>query len=731
MCNKFIQLNNKYPMQTKVSIKNILIPVIILTLVLITNPSFSPKAYSTGTWTQTSWVGGSGQTSWSDATKYNTTGGDGVFVSSNAGQITMRIYASHAIGQQDLTTVTANQGGSVGANTMSFATSVSRGGSMYVSADGKIFLADTSNHRVLIWNSIPTSNNVSADVVIGQASFTVVSANRGGSVADNTLNYPTGVYSDGTKLYITDTGNNRVLIYDTIPTSDGASANWVVGQPNMTSSTANNGGRGANTLNLKMGIGTPYWGSVYVTGGKLFISDSANHRVLIYDTVPTSNGVSANWVIGQLNMTSGTANQGGTAGAGTLSKPADVSSDGTKLFIVDNANNRVLIYNTIPTTQAEADAGANVVIGQPDMASSTGNNGGIGANTLVVPYSIYFNGTKLYISDYGNNRVLVYNSVPTENNASADETLGQANFTSDLSTLGSGPDVFVIPDSYAYVFLQPRGFFQNSSFRLILTQNRIKVHSLTTAHSSTLTSSIYDSGVPYTIWGPLSYTATLPTNTSVSFEVSTTGGASWQTVSNYTQQTFGPSQTVQYRATLSNTDGISTPILQDVSVAYQVFEGVTPGSGASSTSSGQASSSSSSSSSTPTPLASPEPTADAGTPSPAPTPSPSLTASPEATLTPSPAQSAQVSPVPSTTPASLFTKNLYFGLTDREVRILQQSLNNIGFKISTGWGSPGYETEFFGPKTYQSVLTFQKTYNIPQTGYFGPLSRAKMNELIK
>ncbi|MEK7120303.1 MAG: peptidoglycan-binding domain-containing protein, partial [Patescibacteria group bacterium] len=118
-------------------------------------------------------------------------------------------------------------------------------------------------------------------------------------------------------------------------------------------------------------------------------------------------------------------------------------------------------------------------------------------------------------------------------------------------------------------------------------------------------------------------------------------------------------------------------------------------------------------------------------PSPAPTPSPSLTASPEATLTPSPAQSAQVSPVPSTTPASLFTKNLYFGLTDREVRILQQSLNNIGFKISTGWGSPGYETEFFGPKTYQSVLTFQKTYNIPQTGYFGPLSRAKMNELIK
>ena len=37
-------------------------------------------------------------------------------------------------------------------------------------------------------------------IVLGQTNWTNSSANQGGSVAANTLNYPTCVYSDGSKF---------------------------------------------------------------------------------------------------------------------------------------------------------------------------------------------------------------------------------------------------------------------------------------------------------------------------------------------------------------------------------------------------------------------------------------------------------------------------------------------------------------------------------------------------
>ena len=37
--------------------------------------------------------------------------------------------------------------------------------------NGKLYIADTQNHRVLIFNSIPTANGAAADVVLGQPDF--------------------------------------------------------------------------------------------------------------------------------------------------------------------------------------------------------------------------------------------------------------------------------------------------------------------------------------------------------------------------------------------------------------------------------------------------------------------------------------------------------------------------------------------------------------------------------
>ena len=50
---------------------------------------------------------------------------------------------------------------------------------------------------------------------------------------------------------------------------------------------------------------------------------------------------------------------------GTVS--ADLSSDGSKLLVCDKDNNRVLIWNTVPTTNGQP---ADVVVGQTDFTSS-------------------------------------------------------------------------------------------------------------------------------------------------------------------------------------------------------------------------------------------------------------------------------------------------------------------------------------------------------------------------
>ncbi len=48
------------------------------------------------------------------------------------------------------------------------------------------------------------------------------------------LRGPQGVWIQNGQLFIADTQNDRVLIYNKIPTTNGAAADIVLGQPNMT-----------------------------------------------------------------------------------------------------------------------------------------------------------------------------------------------------------------------------------------------------------------------------------------------------------------------------------------------------------------------------------------------------------------------------------------------------------------------------------------------------------------
>ena len=70
-----------------------------------------------------------------------------------------------------------------------------------------------------------------------------------------------------------------------------------------------------------------------------------------------------------------------------------------------------------------------------------------------------------------------------------------------------------------------------------------------------------------------------------------------------------------------------------------------------------------------------------------------------------------------TTGTYCFNTDLYQGLTSNDVRNLQ-----IVLRVTPTTG-------YFGSITNSAVKRFQAQYGIPQTGYVGPLTRAKLNEL--
>lgn len=313
--------------------------------------------------------------------------------------------ADVVLGQADFSIGDANRGGAAAANTIS--------GSAQVSSGGR-FITDSGNNRVLGYTNQPTVSGQAADFVLGQADF----VSTGSGTTASTMDSPRSCAVNGQRVFVVDQSNNRVLMWDTLPTTNGTAATRVLGQPDFVTSTS---GASATAMNSPFGC--------FSVGNRLIVADLGNHRVLIWNTIPTSNGQAADLVLGQADFVSNAANRGGAIAANTLAGPASVWSDGTRVVVCDAFNNRVLIWQTFPTTNGQA---ADIVIGQPDMASGTANNGGLSASSIALPAGVCGNDTQLYIGDTSNNRVLVFETFPVANNPVADTVLGQGDFLHNM-----------------------------------------------------------------------------------------------------------------------------------------------------------------------------------------------------------------------------------------------------------------------------------------------------------
>ena len=310
--------------------------------------------------------------------------------------------------------------------------------SVKVSAKGVVAVASQNADRVLLWKQPPLDpNEISlgdADIIIGQSQWESKQWEDDDVVLDGAGNI--AFSPDGNMLAISCRGTNRVLIYKSmdklyeiaeqrkqaggVPFIKATDADIVLGRPDFN--------KNRNVLPASDRTFNDPKGLLFTDDGKFLVCDGGNSRVMIFNEIPESHFASADVVLGQPDFTSNT----GALGRDKLNDPSSlaIANDG-RLIVADAQNSRVLVYNSIPNSNA---ARADIVIGQQDFISG---DWGSGPKNFSWPYGVAVDANnRLAVAEFGSNRVVVYNEIPRTNYAAADVVLGQPNFNTKYNKGG-------------------------------------------------------------------------------------------------------------------------------------------------------------------------------------------------------------------------------------------------------------------------------------------------------
>jgi sugar lactone lactonase YvrE len=295
-----------------------------------------------------------------------------------------------------------------------------------ISADGsKLFVVDTSKNRILQIDLTTATNNVT--VLAGSGD--VGSLDATGPLA--TFRLPNGIVLSGANLYVSDSGNNLIRKIDVsthvvttfagsvvVPsdingigvsskfsfpygiTTDGTnlyvadSGDWLIRKIVISSGVVTNLA-GSNPLSVPFGTSDArgeaailnYPFGITTDGTNLYVADTGNNtiRQIVIAT-------------GDVTTLAGSGAVGSTDGIGTaasFNQPVGITTDNTNLYIADTGNHKIrqiVISTGVVTTMAGSGA--------------TGSSDGTGAAaSFRNPAGVTVSGNQLYIADSGNNKI--------------------------------------------------------------------------------------------------------------------------------------------------------------------------------------------------------------------------------------------------------------------------------------------------------------------------------------
>ena len=268
-------------------------------------------------------------------------------------------------------TVAAFAGGALPENVAGTSASLSTVGGMAIDHGGNVYLALGDYHVVLRMDA--ASSVLTRVAGTGTAGF----GGDNGPAASALLNNPTAVAVDGAgNLYIADTNNSRIRMVSATGVITTFAGNGAAGY------AGDNGPAAAAQFDgpADLAIGP---------SGDLYVADFNNQAIRkISGGVVTTVAGSGNY---------GSDGDGGPATSASLAGPAGIALDAAgSLYIADAYNNEVrMVENGIITTVAGT-----------GTAGFSGDKAAAVYATLKLPSGVALDSTgRLYIADYGNNRI--------------------------------------------------------------------------------------------------------------------------------------------------------------------------------------------------------------------------------------------------------------------------------------------------------------------------------------
>ncbi len=259
------------------------------------------------------------------------------------------------------------------------------------------------------------------------------------------------------RLFMSDNYSHRVMIFqlDRMNRLLDRGARWVLGQQDPSTSVMLPG-RDATTIKLPLAV------EYDESHERLFVADTWNERVLVFDMAPdqVESGMPASYVLGQEDFTSyeqttaadrlhfGSREGNGIGTSGGRTAELALDKVNQRLFVADGSNNRVVVFDVHPD-RIENGADAIGVLGQDDFVSK---EEGLSATRWRQPGDLVVDeaGQRLFVELPWQERVLVFDVHPDrfESGMAASYVIGQPDFTS--AEPGLSRQRFRQPDGISY-----------------------------------------------------------------------------------------------------------------------------------------------------------------------------------------------------------------------------------------------------------------------------------------